>query len=207
MKPRRWTTVRRSIYRPFCTSVVSICDQYCWSSDPRKGSMDRRSVYGPYVPTMDDNFSCGTNNTSTGAMAPKKLVTYTKQCKSKSVVSSFRLIDEDNDVETDPSYVSPNKSTSPTAPRVTRGTPQKVILNVVTISQSDEKHTLIGSPIGAASSSENGSVSSSECAHASGSESSHASGFEAAHAAGAIAKSATGSGENEQTTSSEETTE
>uniref|UniRef100_M1DTS8 Integrase core domain containing protein n=1 Tax=Solanum tuberosum TaxID=4113 RepID=M1DTS8_SOLTU len=41
-----WTTIRRSIYGPFCTSVVSICDQYCWSSDPRKGSTDRRSVYG-----------------------------------------------------------------------------------------------------------------------------------------------------------------
>uniref|UniRef100_M1DUV3 Integrase core domain containing protein n=1 Tax=Solanum tuberosum TaxID=4113 RepID=M1DUV3_SOLTU len=31
-----WTMVRRSIYGLFCTSVVSIYDQYYWSSDPRK---------------------------------------------------------------------------------------------------------------------------------------------------------------------------
>uniref|UniRef100_M1DTH6 Integrase core domain containing protein n=1 Tax=Solanum tuberosum TaxID=4113 RepID=M1DTH6_SOLTU len=47
VKQRRRTTVRRLIYGPFCTSVVAICDQYCWSSDPRKGSTDRISVYGP----------------------------------------------------------------------------------------------------------------------------------------------------------------
>uniref|UniRef100_M1DRD1 Integrase core domain containing protein n=1 Tax=Solanum tuberosum TaxID=4113 RepID=M1DRD1_SOLTU len=40
-----WTTVCRSIYGPFYTSVVSICNQYYWSSDPRNGSTDRRSVY------------------------------------------------------------------------------------------------------------------------------------------------------------------
>ncbi|WMV14101.1 hypothetical protein MTR67_007486 [Solanum verrucosum] len=47
VKPRRWTTVRRSIYGPFCTSVFSICDLYARPPDPRKRSMDRRSVYGP----------------------------------------------------------------------------------------------------------------------------------------------------------------
>ncbi|KAH0761420.1 hypothetical protein KY290_017493 [Solanum tuberosum] len=141
-----------------------------------------------------------------GTMAPKKLVTYTKHGKSKSVAPSFRLINEDNDVETDPAYVPPNTRTSPTAPRVTRGTPRKVIPDVVIVSQSNEKHTLIGSPTGAASSSENGSTSSSKSAHASGSKSSHASGFESTHVEGLIAKSATSFYENEQATSSDEAT-
>uniref|UniRef100_M1DE39 Integrase core domain containing protein n=1 Tax=Solanum tuberosum TaxID=4113 RepID=M1DE39_SOLTU len=55
VKPRMWTMVCRSIYGPFCTSVVSICNQYCWSYDPRKGSTDRRSAYGPVSPTKADN--------------------------------------------------------------------------------------------------------------------------------------------------------
>uniref|UniRef100_M1DHI9 Integrase core domain containing protein n=1 Tax=Solanum tuberosum TaxID=4113 RepID=M1DHI9_SOLTU len=87
--------------------------------------------------------------------------------KSKSVAPSFRLSDEDTDTETYPAYVPPNTRTSPTAPRVTRGTPKKVLPDVVTVSQSDEEHTLIGSPIGAASSSEE--FSGSESAHAAGS--------------------------------------
>uniref|UniRef100_M1DCH5 Integrase core domain containing protein n=1 Tax=Solanum tuberosum TaxID=4113 RepID=M1DCH5_SOLTU len=187
VKPRMWTTVRRSIYEPFCTSVVSIYNQYCWSSDPRKGSTDRRSVYRPYDGTQ-------------------KLVTYSKQGKSKFVAPSFRLIDEDTDTEKDPAYVPPNTKTSPTAPRATRGTFQKVIPDVVIVSQSDEKHTLIGSPIGAASSAANGSTSSSKSTHASSSESSHVSRSESAHALGSSAKSATGSSQNEQATSSDEAT-
>uniref|UniRef100_M1E140 Integrase core domain containing protein n=1 Tax=Solanum tuberosum TaxID=4113 RepID=M1E140_SOLTU len=142
--------------------------------------------------------SFGTNIASTGTMPPKKLITYSKHGKSKSVAPSFRLIDEDTDMETDPAYVPPNTRTSPTAPRVTRGIPQKVFPDVVTVSQSDEEHTLIGSPTGAASSSEEGSMSGFESAHPSGSE--------YAHAAGSSAKSATGSGENDQAASSDEAT-
>uniref|UniRef100_M1DJD3 Integrase core domain containing protein n=1 Tax=Solanum tuberosum TaxID=4113 RepID=M1DJD3_SOLTU len=120
-----WTTVHRSIYGPFCTSVVSIYDQYYWSADPRR------------VPRTVDQ---STDRT----MAPKKIVTYSKQGKSKSVAPSFRLIDEDTDTERDPLYVSPNTRTSPTAPGATRGTPRKVIPDAVTVSQYDEEHTLIG---------------------------------------------------------------
>uniref|UniRef100_M1DMF1 Integrase core domain containing protein n=1 Tax=Solanum tuberosum TaxID=4113 RepID=M1DMF1_SOLTU len=139
-------------------------------------------------------------------MAPKKLVTYSKKGKSKFVAPSFRLIDEDTNTEQDPTYVPPNTRTSPTALRTTRGTPRKVIPDVVTISQSDEEHTLIGSPTGAASSSATGSTTGSESAHASGSESSHASGSKYAHASGSNAKSAVGFGQNEQAASSDEAT-
>uniref|UniRef100_M1DJY8 Integrase core domain containing protein n=1 Tax=Solanum tuberosum TaxID=4113 RepID=M1DJY8_SOLTU len=80
-----------------------------------------------------------------GTIVPKKLVTYSKQGKSKFVAPSFRMIDEDTDTDKDPTYIPPNKRTSPTAPRATKGTPRQVIPDVVTVSQSDEEHTLIGS--------------------------------------------------------------
>ena len=91
----------------------------------------------------------GTNIAPAGTMAPKKMVTYSKRGKSKFVAPSFRLIDEDTDADTDPTYVPLNPRTSRAAPR---GTPRKVFPDVVTVSQSDEEHTLIGSPTGAASS-------------------------------------------------------
>uniref|UniRef100_M1DPU4 Integrase core domain containing protein n=1 Tax=Solanum tuberosum TaxID=4113 RepID=M1DPU4_SOLTU len=175
----------------------------------RTPSTVRRLIHRPWMVSVDPS----SNIASTGTMASKKLVTYSKQGKSKYVAPSFRLIDKDTDTEKDPAYVPPNTRTSPTAPQVTRSTPQKMLPNVVTVSQSDEEHILIGSPTVAASSSE-GSMSGSESTHASGSESAyvsgfepaHASGSESAHAAGSSAKSATGSGENDQATSSDEAT-
>ena len=95
--------------------------------------------------------SFGTNDVPAGTMAPKKLVTYSKRGKSKSVAPSFRLVDEDTDNDSDPAYVPLNPRASRAAPR---NIPRKVIPDVVTVSQSDEEHTLIGSPTGAASSSE-----------------------------------------------------
>ena len=144
----------------------------------------------------------GTNIAPAGTMAPKKMVTYSKRGKSKSVAPSFRLIDEDTDADTDPTYVPLNPRTSRAAPR---GTPRKVFPDVVTVSQSDEEHTLIGSPTGVASSSE-GSMSGPESDHASGSESAHPSGSEPDHAAGSSAKSSTTSGENDQAASADEAT-
>uniref|UniRef100_M1DP22 Integrase core domain containing protein n=1 Tax=Solanum tuberosum TaxID=4113 RepID=M1DP22_SOLTU len=139
-------------------------------------------------------------------MAPKKLVTYTKQGKSKFVASSFRLIDEDTDTEKKPTFVPPATRTSPTAPQASRNTSRQVVTDVVTISQSDEENILIGSLAGSAFGSEAGSMSGSESTHASGSESSHASGSESTHASGSNAKSASGSSQNEQAASSDEAT-
>uniref|UniRef100_M1DKB3 Integrase core domain containing protein n=1 Tax=Solanum tuberosum TaxID=4113 RepID=M1DKB3_SOLTU len=102
--------------------------------------------------------SFGTNIVPAGTMAPKKMVTYSKRGKSKSVAPSFRLIDEDTDKTSDPAYVPLNPRSSRTAPRTT----PKVLPDVVTVSQSDEEHTLIGSPTGAASSSGAKAASSDE---------------------------------------------
>ena len=130
------------------------------------------------------------------------MVTYSKRGKSKSVAPSFQLIDEDTDNDSDPAYVPLNPRVSRTAPR---STPRKVLPDVVTVSQSDEEHTLIGSPTGAASSSE-GSMSGSESADASGSKSAHPSGSKPDHVAGSSAKSSTASGENDQAASTDEAT-
>uniref|UniRef100_M1DS66 Integrase core domain containing protein n=1 Tax=Solanum tuberosum TaxID=4113 RepID=M1DS66_SOLTU len=143
------STVRRSIHRPWdgvrrLQINLRTVDQ----------STDRR--LGSWVDALENLTKCETTDVDYGTMAPKKLVTYSKQGKSKSVAPSFQLIDEDTDTETDPTYIPPNTKTSPTAPRATRGTSQKVITDVVTVSQSDEEHTLIGSPTGDASSSEEG---------------------------------------------------
>uniref|UniRef100_M1DA16 Integrase core domain containing protein n=1 Tax=Solanum tuberosum TaxID=4113 RepID=M1DA16_SOLTU len=137
--------------------------------------------------------SFGNNIVPAGTMAPKKMITYSKQGKSKSVAPSFRLIDEDTDNDSDPTYVPLNPRASRAAPR---STTRKVLPDVVIASQSDEEHTLIGSPTGSASSLE-GPMSESESAPASGSQSAHSSQSESVHAIGSNAKSSTGSGEND----------
>uniref|UniRef100_M1DUL7 Integrase core domain containing protein n=1 Tax=Solanum tuberosum TaxID=4113 RepID=M1DUL7_SOLTU len=172
---------RHSIHGPWMVSVDTRCGLA--NKDWLKPGTDR--IYdtpstdrrlGSWVDALENLSKCKTMDVDYGTMAPKKLVTYAKQGKLKSIPLSFRLIDEDTDTEKDPAYVPPNTRNSPTAPRATRATSQKVITNIVTVFQSDEKHTLIGSPTRAASSSAIGSASGSESAHASGSNAKSATG-------------------------------
>ena len=61
--------------------------------------------------------------------------------------------------ERDPEYVPPGTSTPSCAARAPRATPKKVAFGVVTASQSDEKHTLTGTPSGSATNEEGAFVS------------------------------------------------
>uniref|UniRef100_M1DKA4 Integrase core domain containing protein n=1 Tax=Solanum tuberosum TaxID=4113 RepID=M1DKA4_SOLTU len=105
-------------------------------------------------------------------MAPKKMVTYSKRGKSKSVAPSSGWL-----MRTLTTTLTLHMCLStlgflalhPEAP------PRKVLPDVVTVSQSDEEHTLIGSPTRATSSSEV-QMSDSQSAHSSQSEFVHASG-------------------------------
>ncbi|KAK4724196.1 hypothetical protein R3W88_026975 [Solanum pinnatisectum] len=123
-------------------------------------------------------------------MGPKKQVTYSKRGKSKFVVPTFRLIDEDMDVQKDPTYFPPATRTSLTIPRVTRNTSQQVVTDVVTISQSNEEDTLIGL----------------QASSTFGSDSATTFGSEPAHASGFGLGSATGSGSYDKAASSDEAT-
>ena len=55
-----------------------------------------------------------------------------------------------SDDERDPEYVPPGTFTHSRAARAPRATPKKVVSGVVTASQSDEEHTLTGTPSGSA---------------------------------------------------------
>ena len=63
------------------------------------------------------------------------------------------------DDERDPEYVPPGTSAPSRAPRAPRATPKTVASGVVTASQSDEEHTLTGTPSGSATNEEGASGS------------------------------------------------
>uniref|UniRef100_M1DHS7 Integrase core domain containing protein n=1 Tax=Solanum tuberosum TaxID=4113 RepID=M1DHS7_SOLTU len=91
--------------------------------------------------------------------------------RSKSMAPTFRLINEDTDAEKDPEYAPLTGRTSPTTPRDTQNQSKKVVSYVVTASQSDEEHTLIGLLAVSASGSESASVAGSASESATGSSS------------------------------------
>uniref|UniRef100_M1DGJ9 Integrase core domain containing protein n=1 Tax=Solanum tuberosum TaxID=4113 RepID=M1DGJ9_SOLTU len=69
--------------------------------------MSGAEVYGPH-------------RRSVGSITMKKALAVAPKGRSKSAAPTRKLIDEDTDVENDPTYVLPTGRTSPTAPQTTR---------------------------------------------------------------------------------------
>uniref|UniRef100_M1DQL8 Integrase core domain containing protein n=1 Tax=Solanum tuberosum TaxID=4113 RepID=M1DQL8_SOLTU len=61
-------------------------DQYCWSSDPRKGSTDRRSVYGPHASGSESAHASGSKaKSATGSSQDDQVASSNKATSSESV--------------------------------------------------------------------------------------------------------------------------
>ena len=85
-------------------------------------------------------------------MAPKQNRIYARG-RSKSVAPSSCMVIGFDD-KRDPEYVPPGTSTPARAARAPYVTPKKVASGIVTSSQSDEEHTLTGTPSGSATNEE-----------------------------------------------------
>lgn len=70
---------------------------------------------------------------------PKKISFYSKKGKSMSFGPTYRMIDEDTDLEKDLNFVPPGIKNPQASSRETGGTPRKVSPDVVTTSQSNEE--------------------------------------------------------------------
>lgn len=136
-------------------------------------------------------------------IAPANNIFYAKSGKSRSVAPSRLLIYEDSDKKQDLSYVLGSTSLTLVA-RVTRGTPRKVASDVVTIFQSNEDLTVIGSATGAITNSYGSSTLGSE--DATGLEFSLSSGSKVATTSASNLEGASRSKDDNHQASSDEAT-